>query len=126
MLRVKVASQQRYSGTTAQPHRLQTLFGTSIGVVEHRVSSPQHHVHTLTHRHRLQHLHHLFMRATQHAAVVDVDQDVRWRTETRRHVRLQVTISCVARSWRDEPLCGPNFRLTPEISGGSSDLLRFL
>lgn len=66
--------------------RLQTLFGTSVGVVKHRVSSPQHHVHALTHGHRLQHLHHLFMRATQHAAVIDVDQDVRC-VECRRSSR---------------------------------------
>ncbi len=72
---------QNSENKSSIPHRLQTLFGTSIRVIKHRVSSPQHHVHTLTHRHRLQHLHHLFVRATQHTVVIDVDQDVRWRTK---------------------------------------------
>lgn len=76
------------------PYRLQALFGTPVRVVEHRVSSPQHHIHTLTHRHRLQHLHHLFVRAAQHTAVVDVDQDVGCRTQgTDCQVSIQVLTS---------------------------------
>lgn len=60
---------------------LETLFGASVGVVEHGVPSPQHHVHALAHGHRLQHVHHLLVRVTQHTAVVDVDQDVRLGAE---------------------------------------------
>lgn len=68
-------------GNRNDSYWFKTLFGASVRVVKHGVPSPQHHVHTLAHGHRLQHVHHLLVRVTQHTAFVDVDQDVRWGAE---------------------------------------------
>lgn len=53
------------------------LLGTTVGVVEHGVTSPDLYVHTVAHGDRLEHLHHLLVGHSQHTDVIDVDQDVR-------------------------------------------------
>lgn len=53
------------------------LLEDAVVVVEHGVSAPNLHLHTVAHWDRLQHLHHFLVRHPQHAHVIDVHQNVR-------------------------------------------------
>lgn len=59
-------------------------------VVEHWIPSPHLYIHTVANRCRLQHLHHLLVRYSQHADVIDVHQDVRYSTKEGKLAEISV------------------------------------
>lgn len=77
MERLRLGGGGRQDGVPAVLCPWRGLLGTTVVVVEHGVPSSDLHVNAVAHRHRLEHLYHLFVGHSQHTNVIDVHQDVR-------------------------------------------------